>query len=68
MCDKNEAKRILRGFEDYLNVELRLSPQTIKTYLADLRVFVGYLKDKKKDLGEVESPELIDFLDKKIND
>ena len=62
MCDKNEAKRILRGFEDYLNVELRLSPQTVKTYLADLKVFIDYLKDNKKNLGEVESNELIDFL------
>ncbi len=62
MCDTEHVKRILQGFEDYLNVELRLSRQTVKTYLADLRVFFDYLKDNKKNLGKVESRELIDFL------
>ena len=50
MYEKNEIKWILQGFEDYLNVELRLSPQSVKTYLADLRIFLDFLKDKKKKI------------------
>jgi integrase/recombinase XerD len=61
MFDTENAKEMLLGFEDYLNVELRLSPQTVATYLAELRVFFDYLRENDRELYGVESSDLIDF-------
>ncbi len=53
--------RLVRGFEDYLRVELRLSPLSVETYIREAGTFVSFIESRNSDLFKTESAELIEF-------
>ena len=59
---KEITGNLLKGFEDYLNVELRLSPESTKTYLSECRIFLHYLNESDLELKNLNTSNLIDFL------
>ena len=52
---------ILTDFEQYLEVELRNSPATIRTYISECRVFLRYVSEKGKSPEAVEGADIVDF-------
>ena len=55
-------KEILRRYEEYITVELRLKKDSISTYMGECRFFIYYLEDKKIDLSSIQVQDIIDFL------
>jgi integrase/recombinase XerD len=53
---------LLKKYEAYIRVELRLSRATIATYLPECRLFLTYLSGQKKRLEDVTGNVLIEFL------
>jgi integrase/recombinase XerD len=56
------GKDVLLKYEDYLRAELRLSPHSIETYLIECRIFLSYLAGEKREILEVTSPQIVEFL------
>jgi integrase/recombinase XerD len=56
------GKEVLARYEDYLRAELRLSPHSIGTYGTECRIFMEWLAGEKRDLLEVTSPTIVDYL------
>jgi integrase/recombinase XerD len=48
-------------FEDYLRSDLRLSPATVSTYVAEVRRLLNYLKEQSVALKDAGSAELVEF-------
>jgi integrase/recombinase XerD len=57
-----EAERLLRQFEDYLTVGLRLSGGSVSTYVRDCRGFLAWLEETEASASTVATTEIIDFL------
>lgn len=57
-----DASRILKTFEDYITVELRLSPHTVAAYSHECRVFTSYCKTHTLSFERVTSTDVIEFL------
>jgi integrase/recombinase XerD len=57
-----KAERLLQRFEDYVTVELRLSKNSVETYMHECQVFAAWCEKEKKSPGEVTSACIIDFL------
>jgi len=57
-----EKGRILDAFENYITVELRLSRNSIVTYMHECRVFASYLSKHKISFPGLTSAIVIDFL------
>ncbi|MBN2439862.1 MAG: tyrosine recombinase XerD [Spirochaetales bacterium] len=57
-----EMSNLLKRFEDYITVELRLSANSGETYLHECRVFILYCKEKGIDIKDINSTTIIDFL------
>jgi len=55
-------EQLLRSFEDYLTAGLRLSRQTVATYLRDCRGFVAWANANALEPQSVTTAEIIDFL------
>ena len=55
-------EQLLLQFDDYLTAGLRLSRQTVATYLRDCRGFVVWLGANRLDAQTVTTAEIIDFL------
>ncbi len=55
-------EHLLLSFEDYLTVGLRLSRQTVATYLRDCRGFVAWADANALEAQSVTTAEIIDFL------
>ncbi len=53
---------IVRGYEDYLRMELGLSAQSIETYSRESRSFLEYLSQADKDAVSVTPAEIIAYL------
>ena len=47
---------LVERFNDYLAVELRLSPQTVETYLRDISAFLSYVE---RLAAEPDGPTLV---------
>jgi integrase/recombinase XerD len=62
METKVENIEILRKYEDYLAVELRLARHSIDTYLSECRVFMEYLAGENTDILAVSSPGIVEYL------
>ncbi|MFW5688436.1 MAG: site-specific tyrosine recombinase XerD [Spirochaetota bacterium] len=58
----HEQTDLLLRFEDYLTAGLRLSRQTVATYLRDCRGFVEWLESSGLHAESVTTAEVIDFL------
>ncbi|MBN1698357.1 MAG: tyrosine recombinase [Spirochaetales bacterium] len=56
---------LLRSYEAYLRVELRLQRATIATYLPECRLLLYWLSEEKKEISEVDGNMLIGFLVKR---
>ncbi len=56
------ADSTLLQFEDYLSAGLRLSRQTVSTYVRDCRGFLDWLREHEHGLAEVTTAETIEFL------
>lgn len=54
--------RILKAFEDYIRVELRLSANSVATYIHECRVFASYCKEQALSFDKITSVVIIDFL------
>ena len=59
------AKGILRSYEDYLEVELRLSAQSVETYARECRVFLRYLEEQGTGITDVTGAQVIAYLSEK---
>jgi integrase/recombinase XerD len=57
-----DASRVLQTFEDYIRVELRLSANSVATYLHECRIFVAYCNENTLSLDKITSINIIDFL------
>lgn len=55
-------EQLLLSFEDYLTAGLRLSKQTVATYLRDCRGFVAWTDANALEAQSVTTAEIIDFL------
>ncbi|MCD6121456.1 MAG: site-specific tyrosine recombinase XerD [Spirochaetales bacterium] len=55
------SKECLSRFEDYLRVEIRLSPNSVETYLSECRLFADYMDSNKKSILEVNSRDIIEY-------
>lgn len=53
---------LLERFNDYLAVELRLSPQTVETYMRDITAFLTYLDREGQEIVDIGAQEIIDYL------
>lgn len=53
---------ILEYFEDHLTVGLRLSRQTVSTYVRDVRGFAAWLEAEELEFASVTTAEIIEFL------
>lgn len=53
---------VLDRFGDYLSVELRLSHQTVETYLRECASAEHYARSAEKELWELSTADLIDYL------
>ena len=53
---------LLERFNDYLSVELRLSPQTVETYMRDIAAFLSYTNRDDRPINELTAREIIDYL------
>ncbi|MFW5812418.1 MAG: tyrosine-type recombinase/integrase, partial [Alkalispirochaetaceae bacterium] len=53
---------LLERFNDYLAVELRLSPQTVETYMRDITAFLTHIDREGIDIVELSAQEIIDYL------
>ena len=56
-----EAEAVLTGFGVYLDAEIRLSRQTVDTYLTECRIYLDYLSEHDLCANKVEGRHLIDF-------
>ncbi len=56
-----KAKDYLSRFEDYLRVELRLSDNTIETYMICCKTFADFLEREDKVLEEVNPSVIINY-------
>jgi len=56
------VNRMVKAFEDYITVELRLSINSVATYSHECKVFIDYLEENKIRMQEVTSKIVIDFL------
>lgn len=52
----------LERFNDYLAVELRLSPQTVETYMRDVSAFLLYSEKAEEQIGQLTAQDIIDYL------
>lgn len=57
-----EPMEFLERFNDYLAVELRLSPQTVETYMRDVAAFLSYTGKGESEIAELTPQEIIDYL------
>jgi integrase/recombinase XerD len=57
-----EHVRLLKRFEDYLRVELRLASQTVETYMRECKNFIRYLDDSGTSAAGAETADIIGFL------
>ncbi len=57
-----EHLRLLKRFEDYLRVELRLASQTVETYIRECKNFLSCLDGREKSAIEAEASDIIEFL------
>lgn len=57
-----KSDKLLRSYEDYLAVELRLSPQSVETYGRECRFFLGYIRDRGEEIETVGTAEIITYL------
>lgn len=63
MEDKKRQKDLLLpAFENYLRVELRVSPQTVETYARDCRTFLDYLDSEDIPIETVDNSNIVRFL------
>ncbi len=63
-----KAKKYLDRFEDYLRVELRLSNNTVQTYMTCCKTFADFLEGENLDLENVTSEVIINyFVEKQVN-
>ncbi len=53
---------LLERFNDYLAVELRLSEQTVETYMRDITAFLNYAGREGQEPGELNAQDIIDYL------
>ena len=56
------ADSILLRYEDYLSAGLRLSRQTVATYVRDCRGFLDWMREQDHGLADVTTSETIGFL------
>lgn len=49
-------------FADYLRVELRLSHQTVETYVRECTAADAYARERNRELAELNTADLIDYL------
>jgi len=59
--DRKNKNREIELFEGYLRTELRLSENTIQTYLTVCRSLVLFLKDKNIELEDVTFNEILEY-------
>lgn len=59
---------LLLEFETYLRVEKGLSPNTVRSYLLDLKKLDVYSKLNNRSLDELEQPEIIHWIQQLISD
>ena len=62
MVNKMQDKDLLKRFEEYLRVEMRLAEHSVSTYLLECRVFLDALKKDKKEISSVCSSDIVDYL------
>jgi len=60
-----EHKALLESFEDYLAAGIRLSRQSVSTYMRDCRGFVLWLQESQLAVETVTTADIIDFLIKR---
>jgi len=53
---------LLRRFQDYLIVELRLARRSVETYVRECTFFVTYLEAREMDLRSIGSADIIEYL------
>ena len=56
-----QNKECLTRFEDYLRVEVRLSFNSVETYLSECRTFAEYVDSGKMSILEVNSQDIIEY-------
>ncbi|MEJ2663422.1 MAG: site-specific tyrosine recombinase XerD [Spirochaetia bacterium] len=57
-----QAEKILRQFEDYMRVEMRLAARSIVTYLTECRIFLENLKQMNRELSATTAQDIIEYL------
>ncbi|MBN2532459.1 MAG: site-specific tyrosine recombinase XerD [Spirochaetales bacterium] len=57
-----DASKYIKTFEDYIRVELRLSANSVATYIHECNVFILYCKKNNLSFNKVTSSNVIDFL------
>jgi integrase/recombinase XerD len=57
-----DDERVLRRYEDYLQVELRLSRNTIETYLRECRGYGVYMEENTSSIVEARTGHIHDYL------
>ena len=53
--------KAIKGFADYLEVELRLSPLSVETYVREAAFFSAFCEINKIETAKVDSKDLIDY-------
>ncbi len=62
MAAERSSSHLLREYEDYLTAGLRLSRQTVATYIRDCRGFAGWMEANEIDAATVTTAQVIDYL------
>lgn len=60
--DVISAADLRRRFEDYLMVELRLSPRTVETYVREVGLYLDYLDEQSAEAEQQQSVDIIRYL------
>jgi integrase/recombinase XerD len=59
---KARTEKILKQFEEYMHVEMRLAVRSISTYLTECRIFLTYLDNINKKLSDTVAADIIEYL------
>jgi integrase/recombinase XerD len=59
---KDEFVGILRRFEDYMRVEMRLAERSVHTYLTECRMFLENLEAGRRELASTTAQDIIEYL------
>lgn len=57
-----DNRQAVRQYEDYLRMELRLSPLSVETYLFCCHSFIAFLEERGLSWGEAGTEELLGYL------